>query len=160
MVKKKLIRLIKEIGCILLIVLLFGFFYNTLSPQGIYSITYLPDFEERSQYELTLQEAFKEWKRDVLFIDVRQDFLFKENHVKNAISVPYFSFDEIIQEILPALKESSKIIVYCSNSSCNSSEVISKKIREFDVDQVFYFEGGYHDWVKAGYPIEKSQSTN
>ncbi len=149
-------NVVKEVITILIIVFILSLCYHFFSPVGLLSVTQFPKDMDTSNGSISLDNAYKCWKNGVMFVDIRSEFQFHEGHIPGAILLPYFSFDEIINEILPILKDKTQIILYCNNDACNSSEIICNRMKAVGLEHVNYFKGGFRDWEQADFPIELS----
>lgn len=150
--------ILSEIFWISLISLSCGLVFNLFYAEGILSLDYSDESQEMNAGEISLDVAFDAWKKNRIFLDVRTETSYNEGHIRNALLLPYFNFDSEISNLMVKLQGETQFIVYCSDANCNSSEVIYQKLKTLGLSQVRFFRGGYHEWVKAGYPTEASGS--
>ena len=110
-----------------------------------------------------------------LIIDVLDPQLYNEVHIKKAINIPFLDTrgeenkayksaalfqQEIRTQLGSAVDNSTKIIVYCSNEACTTSDVVADKLKQFGYNATPYKQGiaGWvllHLYSNADrYPIE------
>ncbi len=87
-----------------------------------------------------------------LFLDAREADEYEAGHVPGAIHVPFDTAvtDPALLESLPV--EGRPIIVYCGGGACEVSINLAWELIGVGHGPVTYFQGGYPDWVAAGYP--------
>ena len=90
-----------------------------------------------------------------LFVDARHDFDYKLGHIKGALNVPLKEYDGT-KSLLASVPKDRLIIAYCDGAECNSSIELSAKLMNDGFKNVRIFFGGWHDWLSARLPTEKS----
>ena len=50
--------------------------------------------------------------------------------------------------------EDQKIVVYCFDADCPSSERLASEMKFMGYDNVMIYEDGWDTWQNMGYPIE------
>lgn len=85
-----------------------------------------------------------------VLLDVRSEKSYRKGHIKNAISLQVGEIERAGQDF----KKDEEIIVYCSSFSCMKSLRAARILEEMGFNDVTDCEGGFRDWVSAGYPIE------
>lgn len=143
-----------EIILICLLTVSSGSVYNLFAEKGLWNYNYDLGEGSESPNELYMDVVPKAWKDKALFLDVRSEFEYQEKHIKNAISLPYFSFEDSIAVLLPYLKSQKNIIVYCIHEECNSSEIICRRLIELGLKQTKFIKGGFREWERRGLPVE------
>lgn len=103
---------------------------------------------------INLVQAYKLYRENIIFLDARENEDYKEGHIKNALSLPYYDFDNY-KQILRNIPKSNAIVTYCAGTDCDLSILLGKKLFETGYNRVYIFFGGWNDWLKARYPIEK-----
>jgi rhodanese-related sulfurtransferase len=111
----------------------------------------IPSLPRPIQMQLPIVKRFFDADA-ALFLDAREADEYAEGHVPGALHVP---FDTAVTD--PALLESlpaggRPIIVYCGGGSCEVSINLAWELIGAGHSPVTYFQGGYPDWVAAGYP--------
>ncbi len=81
-------------------------------------------------------------------IDARPSVFYELGHIDGALSLPVIEFDDIFEKFNKeaGLEKFGKIIVYCSDSGCEDSLLLAKKLREKGVKNIFIYKGGWADW--------------
>lgn len=91
-------------------------------------------------------------KKRVLFLDVREPFLYKLAHIEGSINIPYrgeaFTSEELKKlDGLLQTYQSHHVIVYCDNSLCGLARSFTYRFLEhFSRQNVFYLDGGLQEW--------------
>ncbi len=91
-----------------------------------------------------------------LIIDVRLGETFRKGHISGAKSMPLVEFDELIGNFYETISMEQNIVVYCSGRECTDSHAFVTKLSEVGYENVKVFAGGFTDWAKEGYPVEKN----
>jgi len=99
---------------------------------------------------LTTYEAY-------LFVDARDDAHYAEGHIPGAWAFDPFRPELHLQELLPLLPSSERIVVYCNGGACEDSENAALTLLAYGADpsHVWVFAGGITAWRAAGLPIER-----
>ena len=82
---------------------------------------------------INLKQAYELYKKNIVFLDARGNIDYKEGHIKNALNLPYYDFD-----------------------NCDLSILLGKQLFESGYKKIYIFFGGWNDWLNANYPIGKS----
>ena len=126
----------------IVISVLLGTFYNSLSPSGIpfirekidlkyadpelntdFDSLQLPSESNIVEPSLIMTEAAYALynSKNILFIDARDQWDFNENRIKGAINIPEYKFD-FNMPIVKALDKDFTFIVYCGDVECDVSK--------------------------------------
>lgn len=143
--------------------LLSGMTFNHFHPKGIELIRKpaikqaykrMETQDPKKSKQLSIDEAYTLYRTKVaLFVDARQEVLFKMAHIKDAIWIYHQTADEN-----PTLKEFKKdqlMIIYCGGPKCEQAEHLVDELEKMGFTSVFLFPGGMDEWRAAGYPIEE-----
>lgn len=142
-----------------------AFLNNSLSKNGLdlirveNELSYAADasINESDQteiYALSLENTFEKFDEGTaIFIDARDNWDFKDGHIKGAINIPEFSFDPLDEKIT-SLDKSSNYVIYCSSNDCDISKRLASELKEIGFTSLFIFLGGYEIWNQNGYPVE------
>ncbi|OQY11601.1 MAG: hypothetical protein B6I31_04550 [Desulfobacteraceae bacterium 4572_19] len=157
----------KEIFIIIFIAVITAFMVNTFSPEGI---AYFGDWDVEKGVisakqkgveldhgiEINSTEQAKVFfdNPDVLFIDVRSSDLYYEGHIKGAISMPLYSFDELFGEFIEKYPPSKLIVTYCSGRECSDSHEAAQFLRDAGFVNVAVYIDGFPEWEKEAMPVE------
>ncbi len=91
---------------------------------------------------------------EALFIDSRNEEVFKEGRIAGAVNIPYeVQSDVPLLTELPIPKEKI-LVVYCDGSDCQSSVGLSRFLHEQGFSDIRVFFGGWKEWKMADLPIE------
>ncbi|MFZ0455247.1 MAG: rhodanese-like domain-containing protein [Ignavibacteriaceae bacterium] len=104
---------------------------------------------------INLKQAYELFKKNIVFIDARENADYKEGHIKNSLNLPYYDFDSY-KQILKDIPKSSIIVTYCAGTDCDLSILLGKQLFESGYKRVYIFFGGWNDWLNVNYPVEKS----
>jgi len=86
-----------------------------------------------------------------LWIDARDSKYYKEGTITGALNMPLGKFRRM-RRMLPQ-KKNTKIVIFCSGSSCNKSGHLAEFITDDGYSNVFVFTAGYPKWVQMGQEI-------
>jgi len=172
----------KEASIIVFASIVIGFIANAISPKGVplfadYSVRFAidstktvssVDLSKRGKlnkvgfYEpvnIPVEAAKQLFDQNAIFIDGREDYEFKEGHIKGATNIPYKSFLEKTSEqkldIMKNIKKDQIIVSYCGSDSCEISIDNAYEMAKIGYNDVKIFLGGYKEWKNKNYPIEK-----
>jgi len=114
---------------------------------------------------LSVEECKKLLEAKVKVFDVRNELEYEDGHLPGAVSLPYkeksaksVNFDMAVDHFnltrLPADKD-IPIVFYCNGESCWKSYKASVTAIQAGYKKVFWFKGGFPEWVSKGFPVEK-----
>jgi len=114
-------------------------------------------FIDPQKISLELSKIF--FEKNALFFDARPKESYDSAHIKGALSFPYNDFmkhskEERI-EIMRKFNKDGIIICYCSGGNCEVSIDLAYEIAKLGFTSVNIYQGGYPEWEKAGFPVEK-----
>ena len=114
--------------------------------------------EEELYYRiLNLSEVKEIFEDDThLFIDTRDEFLYKLGHIKGSVNFPLEKFNQIIYDFERKYPKNIRIVIYCNGSQCSSSYSLAKMLIGREYTEISVFFGGWNNWVNSNYPIERS----
>lgn len=89
---------------------------------------------------------------ELIVLDVRliPEYNKSDKRIKGAKRVNLRTLAEWIK----ALPKGKTVIVYCNSENATHSTSIAFKLQNQGLENVFYLEGGWGEWLKAGYPVE------
>ncbi|MBL7995761.1 rhodanese-like domain-containing protein [bacterium] len=112
--------------------------------------------DPKKSKQLSIDEAYTLFKtKAAVFIDARQEVLYKMAHIKDAEWIYHQDAKEN-----PRLKDYKKdqlLIIYCGGPKCDQADHLVDELEEMGFTNVFLFPGGMDEWRAAGYPIEERQ---
>ncbi len=103
---------------------------------------------------IKLDFAYKLFKQNVRFIDARPVEEFAEGHIKGAINIPFYGSEEY-ESVLNKIPKDEYLVTYCDGDDCDLSILLGDELFEKGYKKVYVFFGGWNDWVKNNYPVEK-----
>ncbi|MBT3312899.1 MAG: rhodanese-like domain-containing protein [Desulfobacteraceae bacterium] len=103
-------------------------------------------------YVVSAKKIFDSGK--AVFVDARMSELYKEGHIKGAVSIPLTIFYDIIDDFISKYPTSTLIITYCSGRECQDSHELAQLLIDEGYEKVKVFIDGYPEWKKEGYPVE------
>jgi rhodanese-related sulfurtransferase len=120
------------------------------------SLPEIPDLPRPIQIQLPVVKEFFD-ATGALLIDAREPEEFEAGRIPGAVNV---SFDMAISDpsFLEALETGNRpLIVYCGGGGCEVSINLAWELLQAGHTKVTYFEGGFPEWLEAGYPVEGVQ---
>ena len=103
---------------------------------------------------ITLDQAFKLFKQGIVFIDARESEEYAEDHIKNAVSIPFYEYEDNAFK-LNSIKKDQPIVVYCAGTDCDLSILLGDQLFEIGYKKTYILFGGWSEWLDAKYPTEK-----
>jgi len=105
---------------------------------------------------LTLEEFSEFVDKGGLVLDARPEIFHRLGHVPGAISLPRDDFENAYATLRATLEagKTRPLVVYCSGSSCEDSELVKKSLVALGYTQVAIFKDGWSEWQAAGKPEE------
>lgn len=156
----------KIIVAILIVSVILGFSYNFFREDGLpllkkketietVSIDRLKNDNKKVQ-ALKVDEIYNLFEKNkIIIIDARDEWDFKDGHIKNAINIPEYNFEAHKQK-LDEFNKTDLFVVYCADPECGLSKKLVEKLHELGFEKSYIFQGGWFKWLEKGYPIEMS----
>ncbi len=164
-------RLIREIVVICFISSMVGILAQTVLPNGIAlktNITVIgadssavsiptimlnPENDDGAASNIVLAEAYSAFRQgSALFLDARSHDDFQSGHIEGAINLPAHAFMDSLT-FLDELNLDQPLITYCDGADCNASIDLAAGLKMMGFTQVYFFFGGWKEWVTAKYPV-------
>lgn len=88
---------------------------------------------------------------EVVLVDSRPRLSYEAGHIPKAISFPENEFASRIASFHSKYPpSSSRVVIYCSDSTCGSSAKLASTLtQKYGYQHVQYVPGGYLDWLKT-----------
>ena len=67
----------------------------------------------------------------------------------------YYDMGTYRDQVLPLLSNEREIMVYCSEATCDDSELLAKELYLLGFTKLLVFKGGFAEWSGAGLPVER-----
>jgi rhodanese-related sulfurtransferase len=147
----KLSKLFFEAVLILLLSILSGFLFNSISDEGLPLSYKSNDMEPGSN--LSTDEAYRIFLEGrALFLDARYKEEFVAGHIQNARNLPFRASRDEIESFLANISKDRMIVIYCNNPSCNANQRLAGLFSYLEYKNVFMYPGGYEEWISYNYP--------
>lgn len=108
-------------------------------------ITYL-EFED-------MQEIIN--NKDIVIVDARDDDLYYEGHIPEAINLPLKEVESLIHDFISRVSFESSVIIYCEGYGCDMGERLALIFEDYGFSNLMVYDGGIEEWASYGMPIEK-----
>jgi len=141
-----------------------GLIFNALSPKGIDPLkrpAHVPVSSDSTEVRdggiriVGLGEARNIVESGASVIDARRKEDFEEGHIPGAMLLDYYDMGTYKDQVLPRLSSDKLIMAYCSEDSCDDSELLAKELYSLGFTRLAVFKGGFAEWSAAGFPIER-----
>jgi rhodanese-related sulfurtransferase len=104
---------------------------------------------------IDLEEARRVVEGGASVIDARRKDEYDEGHIPGAILFDYYDMGTYRDQVLPLLSNEGEIMVYCSEATCDDSELLAKELYLLGFTKLLIFKGGFAEWSSAGLPVER-----
>ena len=104
---------------------------------------------------IDLEEARRVVESGASLLDARRKDEYDEGHIPGAILFDYYDMGTYRDRVLPRLSNEGEIMVYCSESTCDDSELLAKELYLLGFTKLLVFKGGFDEWSGAGLPVER-----
>lgn len=104
---------------------------------------------------ITLEEARQFVASRGTVLDARRRGDFEAGHIPGALLFDYYDMGRYRDQVLPLLSSDREIMAYCSEVSCDDSELLAKELYSLGFKKLLVFKGGFAEWSGAGLPVEK-----
>ena len=93
----------------------------------------------------------------IVFVDVRNDELYRAGHLPGAWQLDYYRPEAYLPAVLSACGTAEKIVVYCTGGDCEDSELAAVMLGQAGVprERIFIYPGGYTEWSTKRLPLER-----
>jgi rhodanese-related sulfurtransferase len=88
----------------------------------------------------------------LVIVDALSPISYAASHLPGAINITPETVDEQAPRRIP--DRHVKVVVYCSNSSCDASTIVANRLVELGYDNVRPYPGGKEQWAAIGLPLE------
>jgi rhodanese-related sulfurtransferase len=101
----------------------------------------------RESLQLKLEQG-----EELVLVDALSPMSYARSHLPGAINMPPEWVDERAPRQIP--DPNTTIIVYCSDSGCDSSVIVAERLQELGYRNVLHYAEGKRDWVDAGLALD------
>lgn len=92
-------------------------------------------------------------RQSLHFIDIREDHEWLHGHAEGAVHLGKGIIERDIETLAPQLED--EIILYCGGGY--RSALAADALQRMGYTNVYSMAGGYKDWVRAGYPVARTE---
>jgi len=91
---------------------------------------------------------------NLVVIDSRKDIEYSKGHIQGAISLldTQMTLDLLSKH---APDKSAPVLFYCNGERCLRSSRAATKALEWGYETVYWFRGGWNEWVEKGMPVSR-----
>jgi len=84
---------------------------------------------------------------EMMIIDARPESQYVMGHIAHSLNIPYNTshLDRLLQPF--ALTE-KLLILYCSDSRCNTADILAKRLQDCGCKKIAIYAGGWKDWSR------------
>jgi rhodanese-related sulfurtransferase len=97
--------------------------------------------------------AVEQWRRDgakVLWVDARARAAYEKERIPSALLLNEDDWSNLLENLIAAWDEGSRIVIYCDVRSCEPSKEVAKRLRkEVELPEVYILKGGWQAWQRA-----------
>ena len=108
----------------------------------------------QSKLEIDGELAYEFHQDGILFVDARDSRMYREGHIKGAVSLPINNAPSKMDDFLKQHDPAKPMVAYCSGEACTDSHHIAELLLNYGYEYVRIYTGGMPDWKKRGYPTE------
>jgi rhodanese-related sulfurtransferase len=90
-----------------------------------------------------------------VILDARPADDYRRGHLPGAVSLPYASVEQHMEDVQKLLTPAQPIMTYCSGENCDESFLLTLYLRRQGFTNAVLFTGGFTQWKTAGCPIEE-----
>jgi rhodanese-related sulfurtransferase len=101
-----------------------------------------------------IEEARQLYDSGAVFVDARAAEDYDGGHIKGALSLPAWQFEERIDSFKNEIPPSMMIVTYCSGRECDDSHMLAQRLLDEGYADVRVFIDGYPAWKAHGHPVE------
>lgn len=91
------------------------------------------------------------------FADARPRHAFVEGHIKGAVHLDPYQFDEWSEALVAELPPDATIITYCDGIECPLSSELAERLTWLGYENVFYLKDGWGLWKQQGLPVAQGE---
>lgn len=162
MKRAELVRLVAEIGVLVLLAVVIGLAWNYRLLKTVWSSSTTAAVPVQTVPQMAIplplglmqvKELFD--KKGAVIIDARDRNAYGTGHIKGAISLPLMEAASLVPELSDRVPKDAVLIVYCNGYACEDSVDLGKQLLSAGYQTVYYFDGGYPAWLDARYPVGK-----
>lgn len=102
---------------------------------------------------------FKDPRREndlLVFMDARDEENYQRGHIPGAYELDPYHPDKYLPTVFPVCQAAEVIVVYCTSSDCEDSELGALFLRNIGIpnEKIYVYAGGIMDWQTNHFPVE------
>jgi rhodanese-related sulfurtransferase len=103
---------------------------------------------------LSVAEAREKARTEtILWVDARRADAYAAGHIPRAINLREDAWEELLASFIGTWQPGQSIVVYCDGGACAAARSVAVRLRrEFEIEQVWYLQGGWEAWQRAVSP--------
>jgi rhodanese-related sulfurtransferase len=90
-----------------------------------------------------------------VILDARSTEEYEEGHIPGSINIPHDRIPEFVGVLNSEVSTDAHIVCYCRSPTCEFSDLLATELKVIGYQDVSIFSGGWEQWTKANYPVEK-----
>lgn len=122
----------------------------------------IPRLDEKGLQAIDSTQAFRFYndsrrEKDLLvFVDARDEENYQRGHIPGAYELDVYHSDKYLPAVLSVCQKAELIVVYCTGSDCEDSELGALLLRKAGIpnQKLFVYVGGITEWTSNQFPIE------
>ena len=114
----------------------------------------VPEAFLQSKLEIDGGLAYEFHQDGILFVDARDSRMYKEHHIKGAVSLPIKNAPAQMDGFFTQHDPSTPLVVYCSGEGCSDSHHLAELLLSYGYEYIRIYTGGMPEWKERGYPTE------
>lgn len=162
MKRAELVRLMVEIGIIVLLSVIIGLSWNyrllstvrTASKTTSVPVSTPPGMAIPLPLGLMQVKELYD-KKGAVMVDARDRNAYGAGHIRGAMSLPLTEASSLVPELIGRVPKDAVLVIYCSGYACEDSVDLGKQLLAAGYRTVYYFDGGFPAWLDAKYPVGK-----
>lgn len=112
------------------------------------------DTENTFPFPIELDELDELLAAGALLVDSRNSADFQESHLAGAISLPFATQGDLLEDFRSQVSIDQTLVIYCSGYGCTDSFDLGVLLMQAGYTDVLVYEGGFPEWRDAGRPLE------
>jgi len=105
---------------------------------------------------ISIEEMKKQFDgKTAVIIDARSTEEYEAGHIPGSINIPHDRIPEFQDVLNREVSNDAHVICYCRGPLCDFSDLLATELKIIGWQDVSVFSGGWEEWTKAGYPVEK-----
>ena len=92
----------------------------------------------------------------LVFVDARDEEKYQRGHIPGAYELDPYHPEQYLATVLPVCQMAEVIVVYCTSSDCEDSELGALLLRNAGIpnEKLFVYVGGITEWTAKEFPME------